>query len=49
MDSKKGAIYELILIMGLILITTIFASIVEVIDESTNASNNPIVVSAFNG
>ena len=49
MDNKKGAIYELILIMGLILITTIFASIVEVIDESTNTFLKPVVISAFNG
>lgn len=49
MDSKKGAIYELVLIISLILITTIFASIVEVIDESAQASVQPVVVSAFIG
>lgn len=49
MDSNMGAIYELVLIMGLILITTIFASIVEVIDESTTTILKPVVISAFNG
>lgn len=50
MNNNKGVIYDMVLIAGLILITTIFVSVVEVVDDtkqSLNGSNN--ILSAFNG